>query len=107
MTDFDLFHRLNIWKKCVSVEHQELVEKAQQGDFEAFGVLVHTYSKYVYSISIKMVRDFHQAEDLSQEVFVKAWQYLKELRDPNKLSSWLATLTRHHCLDYLRKRDRL
>jgi DNA-directed RNA polymerase specialized sigma24 family protein len=47
--------------------------KTQQGDFEAFGLLVHTYSKYVYSIiSIKMVRDFHQAEDLSQEVFVKS-----------------------------------
>lgn len=86
---------------------QVLVEKARQGDFEAFGELVHMYSKFVYSISIKMVRDFHLAEDLSQEVFVKAWRYLKDLREPSTFSSWLTTLTRHHCLDYIRKRDRL
>ena len=74
---------------------------------EAWRVLVERYSRYVYGIAVQGFRlPQHEAEDVFQDVFVRAYEHLDSLRDDDALRPWLAQLTRRLCIDSLRGRSR-
>ncbi len=79
-----------------------LVEKAKKGDKLAFEELVKLYSKYVYTTAYFMLRDTHDAEDVSQEVFVKVYLSIKNFRGLSSFKTWLRKLTINTCIDKLR-----
>lgn len=108
MTVFISSLRLVIERRIrVTVSDNELVQKALKGNYDAFGELVNKYSNLVYSVAVSRVRDVYQAEDIAQEVFVKAWRKLEQLGEGEKFSSWLITITQNHCIDFLRKKARI
>ena len=88
-------------------EHREpddkrLVALSQKGDKAAFEGLVRMYSKYVYTNAFFMLRDAHEAEDVSQEVFVKVYLSIKNFRGLSSFKTWLRKLTINTCIDKLR-----
>lgn len=70
-------------------DEQNLVERIKGGDREAFSELVHTYQNMLYSAAYGVLGDFHLAQDVAQEAFVKAYMHLPSLRKPERLAGWL------------------
>ena len=80
----------------------QLVERCLAGDQAAWNELVEIYSRYVYAIVSKGFRlQGADAEDAFQEVFLRVYERLGTLRNPEALRPWIAQLTRRVCLDRL------
>ena len=85
-------------------DEQRVVEGLQRGEIWAFHELVELYKKKVYYLALDMTGNHHDAEDTSQEVFMKAFASMKAFRGDAKLSSWLHRITVNACIDRTRKR---
>jgi len=83
---------------------QNIVDRICQGNTEAFQELVERYKKKIYFLSYDILGDHHEAEDISQEVFIKVFRSLKNFRRDSKMSSWIYKITTNTCIDALRKR---
>lgn len=81
----------------------QLVARCRAGDHEAWRELVDRFSRYVYAIAVQAFKlPEHDAEDVFQEVFTRAYEHLHKLRDDEAIRPWLAQLTRRLCIDRLR-----
>jgi RNA polymerase sigma-70 factor (ECF subfamily) len=81
----------------------ELVARCRTGEPEAWNELVERFSRYVYAICVQAFKlSEHDAEDVFQEVFTRAYEHLDKLRNDNAIRPWLAQLTRRLCIDRLR-----
>lgn len=81
-----------------------LVADALSGGPEAFGPVVERYQRAVFAVAVARLKDFDQAEDLAQEVFIRAFERLTNLKKPERLGPWLRSITIHCCIDQLRRR---
>jgi RNA polymerase sigma factor (sigma-70 family) len=79
------------------------ISKVLQGDKAAYSWLVNRYSEMVYSIAMKILGNTADAEDLAQEVFISAYQSLKDYRGSSKFSTWLYRITFNKAISQLRK----
>jgi RNA polymerase sigma factor (sigma-70 family) len=87
----------------VDLTDGQLVARCRTGDPEAWNELVERFSRYVYAISVQAFKlSEHDAEDVFQEVFARAYEHLPKLRDDEAIRPWLAQLTRRLCIDRLR-----
>ncbi len=93
-------------KKHREVNEKVLVSKSKQGDKAAFEELVKQFSKYVYTTAFFILRDTHEAEDVSQEVFVKVYLSIKGFRGLSSFKTWIRKLTVNTCIDKLRVRSK-
>jgi RNA polymerase sigma factor (sigma-70 family) len=81
----------------------ELVARCRGGDHDAWRELVERFSRYVYAIAVQAFRlPEHDAEDVFQDVFSRAYERIGTLRDDAAIRPWLAQLTRRLCIDRLR-----
>lgn len=81
----------------------QLVSRCRAGDPDAWNEFVDRFSRYVYAICSRGFRlAEHDAEDVFQEVFARAFERLSELRSDDAVRPWLAQLTRRLCIDKLR-----
>ena len=85
-------------------EDREFVERILAGDMDAFESLVRKYNRMAGAMAFAIVGDFHLAEDVVQESFIKALRALPDLREPEKFRFWFAGLVRSRALDVLRQR---
>lgn len=85
-------------------EDRELVEKAQHGDKAAFEVLVQKHQGRVFAVAGGILRSREDVEDISQQVFLKAYFSLKRFDQRAAFSTWLYKITVNECWDLLRKR---
>lgn len=83
---------------------KELIEGLSRGDRAAFRELVEDYKKKVYYFALDMVGNQNDAEDISQEVFLKVFRSFKTFRKDAKLSSWLYRVAYNTTVDSIRKR---
>jgi RNA polymerase sigma-70 factor (ECF subfamily) len=83
---------------------QALVRGFKAGDEGAFNELVRRYQGRVYGLACRMVRDPSDAEDISQEVFVKAYQGLRGFREDSAVYTWLYRITANLCVNHLRRK---
>ena len=81
----------------------ELVASARRGSQDAYRELVKRFERPVYSLVLRMVQDPATAEDLAQEVFVKAFRRLDTYDERWKLSSWLFKIAHNTTIDHLRR----
>jgi RNA polymerase sigma-70 factor, ECF subfamily len=88
--------------KLSELDEKILVAKSKNGDKAAFEELVRKFSKYVYTTAYFMLRDAHEAEDVSQEVFVKVYLSIKGFRGLSSFKTWVRKLTVNTCIDRLR-----
>jgi len=91
--------------RTVPEEDTELLTRIQHGDDRAMAVLFDRYSKIVYSVSLRVLRDTASAEDVMQEIFMQIW------RNPNSfvaargsLGGWLSVVARNRSIDTLRRK---
>ena len=83
---------------------RELLQRAQSGDHRAFASIVQAYQRPVYNLCYRMLGDPAEAEDATQETFIRAYTHLDRY-DPNrKFINWVFTIASNHCVDRLRKR---
>ncbi len=81
----------------------QLVGRCRAGEAAAWNELVERFSRYVYAIAVRAYRlAEHDAEDVFQDVFARAYERLGSLRDDAAIRPWLAQLTRNACVDRLR-----
>ncbi|NLM36749.1 MAG: sigma-70 family RNA polymerase sigma factor [Firmicutes bacterium] len=92
----------------VKIDQEEalLIRKAKARDEEAFRALVELHKAKVYHLLLGMLRDEDQAQELTQETFVKAWKGLPAFRGESTLWTWLYRIAYHTAVDYLRKKKR-
>src|SRR2546423_5301150 len=83
---------------------RDLVELAQHGDREAFGVLARTRADRLFAIGQRILRDSGLAEDAMQQALAIAWRELPSLRDPDRFDAWLTRLLVHACYAEARSR---
>ena len=88
------------------LDEAELITRTQNGDTEAFTPIVHRYRERIYKLIYRWVRHHETAEDLCQEVFLKAWQALPRFRGGSLIYSWLYRIAVNCSKDYLRKQKR-
>ena len=84
----------------------EIIAKACEGDHQAFKNLVELYQGFVYSIAFRFTRDAEDAEDLTQDCFVRLWKNLHNYNPGYKLKSWIGKMITNICLDYLKSASR-
>jgi len=84
----------------------KLVERARQGDRDAFGSLVEPWRKPLFGYIYRMVTLRQDAEDLLQDVFIRVLEDIRSYRGDARFKSWLFGIATHACLDHLRKRKR-
>jgi RNA polymerase sigma-70 factor (ECF subfamily) len=85
---------------------RELVERAIEGDKDAFSELVNASLSRQYAIATLILRDGDRAQDAVQEALVSAWRGLSALRDPDAWEAWLHRLTVRACLQQVRRDKR-
>lgn len=83
---------------------KDLVEKTSQGDLAAFRAIVDEHKKTVFRLAFDMTGNRHDAEDISQEVFLKAFRSLGRFRGESKMSTWLYRITVNACYDHRSKK---
>ena len=81
----------------------ELVQQVLQGNPEAFGCLVKKYRKGVHALAWRKIGDFHIAQEITQDAFLKAYQKLSTLKNHNLFAGWLYVIASHLCSDWHRK----
>ena len=85
----------------------QLVARCRTGEEDAWRELVDRFSRYVYAIAVQGFRLSNaDAEDVFQEVFARAYERLRNLRDDEAIKPWLAQLTRRLCIDSQRATSR-
>ncbi len=83
----------------------DLLGKVQRGDESAMAALYDRYSKIVYSVALRVLRDPASAEDVLQEIFMQVWRSpAKFVATRGSLGGWLAVVTRNRSIDLLRRK---
>lgn len=85
---------------------EDLVQRAQAGDMAAFEALYREHYPRVYALSLRMLRDGRLAEELSVEIFARAWESLGSFRGKSAFGTWLHRLGVNQILNYLRTERR-
>ncbi len=83
-----------------------LVDRAKQGDGEAFDVLARAAGDKCMAIAVRILRDADLAEDAVQAALITAWRELRSLRDPEAFEPWLHRILTHACYAEARRRRR-
>lgn len=82
---------------------QLYITKVINGDTNAFAYLVDNYKDMVYSLAYKMTKNREEAEEISQDTFIKAFKNLKNFKGDSKFSTWLYRIAYHAALDSIKK----
>jgi RNA polymerase sigma-70 factor (ECF subfamily) len=85
---------------------QHLIKRLKKGDKQAFRSLIEQYKHMVYTLALRMVKNEEDAEEISQDVFLKVYQSAGTFRGDAKLSTWLYRIAYYRSLDYLKKNKR-
>jgi RNA polymerase sigma-70 factor (ECF subfamily) len=85
-------------------DEQELIQRLVRGDRSAFREMVETHKKKIYFLALDMVGNPADAEDVSQEVFLRVFRSFKTFKQDAKLGAWIYRITYNASIDHLRKR---
>jgi RNA polymerase sigma-70 factor, ECF subfamily len=85
------------------VEDRDLILQARRDSVEAYNLLVSRWEKRIYNYLLRLVKNKEDALDLSQDVFLKAYQNLRKLEDPGRFAPWLYRIAHNEAYSLLRK----
>lgn len=89
------------------MDDRELVHRALEGDHQSYSVLVQKYQTKVFNMAFGFVRNRETADDLAQEIFIKAYVSLKKFQFKSGFGTWLYRIAVNHCKDYLRSNQKM
>jgi RNA polymerase sigma factor (sigma-70 family) len=82
----------------------ELITLVLKGDQQAYKVLVDRYQSYIFTLAYRLMQSREDAEEVAQDVFVKAYRSLADFKGGSKFSTWLYTIAHNTSITYLRKK---
>ena len=82
----------------------EIISKVLKGEQNAYAELVNRYQAYVFTLVLRMIKGREDAEEVAQDVFVKAYRSLADFRGESKFSTWLYTIANTTSITFLRKK---
>ncbi len=82
----------------------DIIARILDGDQQAYALLVDRYQNFVFTITLRYIKSREDAEEVAQDVFVKAYRALKDFKGQSKFSTWLYTVTTTTCITFLRKK---
>ena len=88
------------------ISDRELIKKSLQGDEKSLELLIKKYLKPIYSFSFNLLKDQQDAQDLTQEIFLKMWKNLKNFDENQNFKSWLFKIAKNSCIDFIRKKKK-
>ena len=80
----------------------QLIRKILSGDDAAFSILVEKYQKSVHALAWRKIQDFHYAEEIMQDTFLRAYRKLPTLKNPDQFAGWLHVIANRLCIDWMR-----
>jgi RNA polymerase sigma factor (sigma-70 family) len=84
---------------------RKLIEKVQSGDKAAFKLFFEKHHRNIYRLCYHMLHDSQEAEDMTQEVFLKVFLKIKRFRGESRVSTWLYRIAVNLCLNHLRRKN--
>lgn len=82
----------------------EIISRVLSGDQQAYAGLVNRYKNYVFTLALRFTKNREDAEEVSQDIFIKAYRSLADFRGASKFSTWLYTIVNTTCITFLRKK---
>lgn len=83
---------------------REIIARVLQGEQGLFALLVERYRNYVFTLVLRFTDNREDAEEVAQDIFVKAYRSLADFRGASKFSTWLFTIVHNTCISFLRKK---
>ena len=83
---------------------KEIISQVLRGDQQAYALLVQRYQNYVFTLTLRMIKNREDAEEVAQDAFIKAYKYLADFRGASKFSTWLYTIVNNTGITFLRKK---
>ena len=87
-----------------AVEDADLISRVRKGDMEAYNMLVSRWEKRVFNYLLRLTGSPDDALDLSQDVFLKAWQNIRKLDDPARFGPWLYRIAHNDAYSLFRRK---
>ena len=82
----------------------QLIREILSGDDTAFSTLIQKYQRIVHAFIWRKIGDFHYAEEITQDTFLRAYRKLSSLRDPTRFSRWLNVIASRLCLNWIERK---
>src|SRR5215471_10902322 len=82
----------------------EIISLVLKGDHNAYAMLVDRYKSYVFTLTLRFTKNREDAEEVSQDIFIKAYRSLADFKGTAKFSTWLYTIVNTTCITFLRKK---
>lgn len=86
-----------------ALSDQHFIDKIIQGETNSFAVLVDRYKDMIFTLALKMVKNREEAEEVSQDTFIKIFNSLNKFKGDSKFSTWIYKIAYNTCLDRLKK----
>jgi RNA polymerase sigma-70 factor (ECF subfamily) len=83
----------------------DIISLVIKGDKQAYELIVRRYQSYVLTLVMRQIKGREDAEEVAQDVFVKAYRGLADFKGNSKFSTWLYTISRTTCISFLRKKS--
>ena len=85
---------------------QEIINRTLKGDTNAFSVLVDSYKDLIFTLTMRMLKNREEAEEVAQDTFIKAYKSLDKFKGDSKFSTWLYKVAYNSSLDRIKKNKR-
>ena len=85
------------------MNEEEIIKRIKEGETELFSHIVNKYKKVVYNHAVSFLRNFQDAEDAAQEVFINVFNYLPKFRGDSKIGTWIYRITVNVCTNRLKQ----
>jgi RNA polymerase sigma-70 factor (ECF subfamily) len=83
-------------------DDNELAKRVCMGETQLFRLLIERHQQHIFNLCYRMLRQFEEADDATQDTFLKAYRSLKQFRGDARLKTWLCQIARNECLNRLR-----
>src|SRR5213075_3127487 len=82
----------------------EIISLVLKVDHNVYATLVDRYKSYVFTLTLRFTKNREDAEEVSQDIFIKAYRSLADFKGASKFSTWLYTIVNTTCITFLRKK---
>ncbi|HLT32420.1 MAG TPA: sigma-70 family RNA polymerase sigma factor [Aquaticitalea sp.] len=90
----------------MTTNDEHIINQINEGDTKAFAILVERYKDLVFTLTIRMLKNREEAEEVSQDTFIKVYKSLAKFKGESKFSTWIYRVAYNTCLDRLKKNKR-
>lgn len=88
-------------------EINQIIKQVKKGNKDAFGVIIDAYERRIYQHCYRLLGSFHDAEEVTQEAFVKAYTKIHTFKNKQKFSPWIYRIATNTAVDWMRKKKPL